>query len=124
MSTSKDILDAYGLSYASGFLPHTAPLRRLPNAYFAPWEDAVSDLPKLVSSRSVRTVVDNFPVLEASELKDEPEWRRAYVLLSFLNQAYIWSEDVPSEVRMRLSSQETGPLTPTSDYHHRLPFHF
>lgn len=98
MSTSKDILDSFGLSYASGFLPHTAPLRRLPDPYFAPWEDAVTNLPDLVARRAVRSTVDKLPILEAAKLKDEPEWRRAYVILGFLTQAYIWSEDIPSEV--------------------------
>lgn len=98
MATPRDILDQYGLSCASGFLPHVPPLRRLPDPYYAPWEGAISELPKLVTAGNVRSVVDDLPILSTQYLYTEPEWRRAYVVLGFLTQAYIWSEDVPSEV--------------------------
>lgn len=111
MSNPLEILERYGVSYASGFLPHTAPLRRLPDVYYAPWEEAVNELPKSITSQNVRSMVDQLPVLETTYLKDEPEWRRAYVVLGFLTQAYIWGEDIPSEV----CEHPKVPSEPTTD---------
>ena len=94
-----ELLKAYGLSEVSGFLPHAAPLCRLRDPYYAPWEELVKDLPRLVANRAVRSIVDELAVLDTASLKNEQEWRRAYVILGFLAQAYVWSEDTPSAVR-------------------------
>ncbi|KAI2604711.1 Indoleamine 2,3-dioxygenase-domain-containing protein [Hypoxylon fragiforme] len=83
----------------NGFLPQREPLRRLPHAYYTPWEAILDDLPSLIKQRRIREVVDSTQVLSTNKLHTEEEWRRAYVVLSFLAHAYIWGGDKASEVR-------------------------
>lgn len=84
----------------NGFLPDDEPLKRLPSPYYAPWEFILDDLPSLIKKRTIRRVVDLTPVLSTGKLHTEGEWRRAYVVLSFLAHAYIWGGERASEVRI------------------------
>ena len=54
----------------------------------------LAQLPRLLQAKSLRREVDALPELEFSEatLRSEEAWRRAYVLLCFLGQAYVWME--------------------------------
>ncbi|EPS43295.1 hypothetical protein H072_2722 [Dactylellina haptotyla CBS 200.50] len=90
-------LEDYSISATTGFLPDIAPLTTLEDLYYAPWETAVSNLQPLLLSKKIRTVVEKLPVLSTERLKTEPEWRRAYVILSFLSHSYIWGDKTPSE---------------------------
>ena len=74
-----------------GFLPPTDPLDKLP-AYFAPWEAAARDLPKLLIAGQVRSRVEALPLLDAGACADDRESRRAMAVLSFLGHAYVWGE--------------------------------
>jgi indoleamine 2,3-dioxygenase len=85
----------------NGFLPVKQPLKCLPNSYYEPWEDIMSHLPELLREKTIRDRIDGLDVLETSKLCTEAEWRRAYVILSFLAHGYIWGGDVPSEVSNR-----------------------
>lgn len=91
-------LDEYGIS-AYGFLPIILPLEILPDPYYRRWEAIVANLQALLLSRRLRHVVDDLDIITASRLRSLPEWRRAYVLLSFMTHAYIWGGDTPEEVR-------------------------
>ncbi|KAI1488024.1 indoleamine 2,3-dioxygenase [Biscogniauxia mediterranea] len=82
----------------NGFLPSRAPLRRLSDPYYAPWEVVLDGLPKLIKEKSIRKAVDGLEVLSTDRLSAEEEWRRAYVILSFLTHGYIWGGDKPAEV--------------------------
>lgn len=84
----------YDLSPRTGFIPATVPLRRLPGGYFAQWEELASRLPELNRDKTVRQAVHQLPEREfnQSTLNSEEEWRRAYVVLSFIGQSYIWVE--------------------------------
>ena len=75
-------------------MPEKPPLARLSGDYFAPWEDLVQHLPELNKTKTLRSEVDELPELDFSHstLKSEEEWRRAYCLLSFIGQSYIWGE--------------------------------
>ncbi|KAI1263735.1 Indoleamine 2,3-dioxygenase [Xylariaceae sp. FL1019] len=90
----------------NGFLPATQPMRRLPDNYYEPWEEIVESIPHLIRNNTIRSAVDVLPVLSTSRLSSETEWRRAYVILSFLTHGYIWGGDRPSEV---LPPQITRP---------------
>lgn len=92
-----DYLLNYSIS-ENGFLPGREPLRRLPNPYYAQWETLLDDLPSLIKDRTVRQSVSRIEVLSTSKLHTQEEWRRAYVVLSFLAHAYIWGGEKPSEV--------------------------
>lgn len=74
------------------------PLEVLPDPYYNPWEAIVANLQALLLSKRLRAVIRNTPVLSTSRLQNLAEWRRAYVLLSFMAHAYIWGGDVPEEV--------------------------
>ncbi|KAI2610490.1 indoleamine 2,3-dioxygenase [Hypoxylon sp. NC1633] len=82
----------------NGFLPEREPLRRLIHPYYRPWEFILDDLPSLIRAKAIRRAVGRIHVLSVTELHTEEEWRRAYVVLSFLAHAYIWGDDTASEV--------------------------
>jgi indoleamine 2,3-dioxygenase len=87
----------FGVSQKNGFLPDTNPLPRLDS--HAEWEILVDEIPHLLESKRFRQSADAMPILDTSSLGEEPEWRRAYHLLSFMTHAYIWGGSQPSEVR-------------------------
>ena len=84
----------FQISPTTGFMPTTPPLTRLPGKYFATWEDLVLQLPQLIESKQLRREVDGLPQLQfnSTTLQSEEEWRRAYTMLCFLGQSYIWME--------------------------------
>lgn len=92
------VLGDYDVSVENGFLPSDVPLQTLPDPYYARWETIFGNLQALILSRRLRGLVDSMPVLSTEHLHTEPEWRRAYVILSFMTHAYIWGGDVPMEV--------------------------
>lgn len=87
----------YGLSAVHGFLPETLPLTRLPDPYYNKWEAIAANLQALVLSGRLRGIIGKLPVLSTVGLEHESEWRRAYSLLCFMLNAYIWGGDSPAE---------------------------
>ncbi|KAI9715364.1 MAG: hypothetical protein M1812_006009 [Candelaria pacifica] len=87
----------YDISPEHGFLPVELPLEILPDPYYNKWEVIVANLQALLLSKRLRGVVERLPVLSTSGLQREAEWRRAYSLLAFMTNAYIWGGDRPSE---------------------------
>ena len=81
----------FSISEVTGFMPQEPPLRRLPD-YYGPWEEVVSNLPALNKEQKTREAVLALPLLEVNEtlLPSEESWRRAYVVLTFVGQSYIW----------------------------------
>lgn len=90
-------LASYGISQ-NGFLPAEAPLRRLPDAFYEPWESLMNQLPALLKAGHVREYVDAVPVLDTSLLNSEPKLQRSYSILAMIAQAYIWQGPEPLEV--------------------------
>jgi indoleamine 2,3-dioxygenase len=90
-------LASYHIS-SNGFLPETAPLSRLPNDYYQPWENVISQISSLIEHQQIREVIDALPLLDTVHLESEAEWQRAYSLLAVLAQGYIWAGPEPSEV--------------------------
>ena len=91
-------LEDYGLSEYYGFLPDELPIEKLSDPYYREWEIVVAGLQALLLSRRLRARIDALPIVTASRLRTEAEWRRAYMLLSFMTHAYIWGGDRPAEV--------------------------
>lgn len=91
-------LDDYGISEHHGFLPDELPIEVLSHPYYREWESVVANLQALLLSKRLKKRVDNLPIVTASKLRTEAEWRRAYMLLSFMTHAYIWGGDIPEEV--------------------------
>jgi indoleamine 2,3-dioxygenase len=82
----------------TGFLPDQPPLDLLPDPYYSPWEGLIENLPTLLKDQTIRSRVHQLPVLNERHLRTVPEWRRAYVILSFLAHGYIWGGDHAAEV--------------------------
>ncbi|KAF2225906.1 Indoleamine 2,3-dioxygenase [Elsinoe ampelina] len=119
ISTVASLLDvsAYGISQ-NGFLPGDAPLRSLPNPYYQPWEALIGSLPEHLEGKTLRTAIDNLAVLSTDGLDTEPEWQRAYLILTMLAQGYIWQGPQPSE---RLPPAISIPLLAVSSHLSVLP---
>lgn len=90
-------LPQYGIS-KNGFLPAGAPLNRLPQDYYQPWESIIDELPVLIEVQQIRQRVDRLPVLSTCHLCSEQEWQRAHSILAVIAQGYIWTGPLPSEV--------------------------
>jgi len=60
--------------------------------YFTPWCNIISDLPRLLESKTLRKRVESLEVLATESLHTLCHWQRAYVILGFLTQAYVWEE--------------------------------
>jgi len=93
--TIRSILIEHDVDPVRGFLPANDPVQRLADA-FEPWERLIIQIPELVSTRQVRHAVDALPELDARRLTEEPELRRAMLLLSVFGSAYVWNQSEPS----------------------------
>ena len=96
--SQESILTRYGVSVKHGFLPGSAPLKKLEDSYYEPWEKIAGDLPNYIQTGSIRQAVESLPILSTSSLHSEQEWQRAYVVLAFLTHAYIWGAKQPKDV--------------------------
>lgn len=94
---SRAALSQYGIS-KNGFLPEEAPLERLPQTCYQPWERIIEELPKLIEQQQIRAKVDALPVLDTAQLSSEAEWQRACSILALIAQGYIWTGPEPSQV--------------------------
>ncbi|KAI1101287.1 indoleamine 2,3-dioxygenase [Jackrogersella minutella] len=111
-SDEHDFIQRYSIS-ENGFLPEREPLKRLPSPYYEPWECLLDHLPSLIKKKTIRKAVENTQVLSTRKIHTEEEWRRAYVVLSFLAHAYIWGGEKASEV---LPSAISVPFLQVSEY--------
>lgn len=94
MSTFTELqLRNFDISEDTGFVASSPLLTSLPE-HFSRWEALAKNLPALIRDRRIREEVHALPSLEFSgeTLTSEKEWQRAYVLLTFLAQAYVWVE--------------------------------
>jgi len=88
----------------NGFLPTRVPLKELPDSYYQPWEVLIAVLPSLLREDTLRSKVDQLPVLFTDRLRKENEFRRAYLILTFLTQAYVWGGQAASQVSPQVQS--------------------
>ncbi|KAI9826436.1 MAG: hypothetical protein M1826_006645 [Phylliscum demangeonii] len=91
------LLDDYAVSATTGFLPAIAPLERLPDPYYAPWEVMIDNLQALLLTGRLPGLVQTLAVLATDRLRTEAEWQRAHSVLAFLAHAYIWGGERPRE---------------------------
>lgn len=83
----------YDVDSVRGFLPSKDPLVSMGDDHFAPWEQFVSRLPKLIGTQRVRRHILTLPCLDTSNIRDVYQLNRAMTLLSYLGHAYIWGEE-------------------------------
>lgn len=112
------VLKDYGLSETHGFLPTEPPLPKLPDPRYEAWETIVANLSTWIRSADLHRAIDRLPVLGTDGLKRAAEWRRAYCLLCFMMQGYVWAGDRP---RDRVPSQIVIPLLSVSDHLNIIP---
>src|SRR5947208_3517709 len=82
-------LAQFDISRQRGFLPGSDPLLRLRQAFDA-WEAIALELPKLLMTDQLRTIVARMPRVDAAPLRDPPQLERAMMLLSYIGHAYVW----------------------------------
>ena len=75
----------------SAFLPEEPPLSKLPDHY-EQWETIIDVLPQLLEEWKLRDKIKELPLLPVSDswLPTERHWQRAYCVLTFLSQGYLW----------------------------------
>lgn len=99
-----ELLASFNVS-KNGFLPAEEPLKTIPNSYYEPWELLVHNLQGLLDNGTLRKRVEQTPVLSTEKLRTEPEWRRAYVILTLLTHSYVWGGEKPAEVCVQYWAQ-------------------
>ena len=84
-------LASFEISSHSGFLLSKPLLPRLPDHY-EQWETIIDVLPKLLKEWKLRDKIKELPLLPVSDswLPTERHWQRAYCVLTFLSQGYLW----------------------------------
>ncbi|KAJ5175696.1 uncharacterized protein N7482_001573 [Penicillium canariense] len=91
-------LDKYEVSAVAGFLPERRPLLKLEDSYYEPWESVASKLPQLIRSDTLRAEIAALPVLDTIHLQSEPNWQRAYVVLGFISNAFLFHKHPPAQI--------------------------
>ncbi len=94
------LLKDYGISPQTGFLPAELPLQCLPHPVYERLERIINNFQSLLLSKRLQTIIDKLPVIPCSHLDTEPEWRRAYSILTFMAHGYIWGGEKPCEVSL------------------------
>lgn len=118
---AKDLFNEFALS-TNAFLPDEPPLQCLHDPRYQPWEDLINALPELIQSRRLRGIVQQLPILLTEGLTTEREWRRAYVILTFLAHGYIWGDDTPAEVPSLYQGGLDNMTDESRCFHHRSPY--
>lgn len=112
----------YGVSEEYGFLSDELPIEILPDPYYKEWEAVVANLQALLLSRRLKRRIDTLPIVTALRLRTPAEWRRAYMLLSFMTHAYIWGGDKPEEVGLSSVCRIFWLTVSHRGSHRRFPF--
>lgn len=90
------LLSQFDIDPVSGFLPTRDPLKKLPD-YFAAWDTAAAQLPKMLVTTKTRSLIEQLPVLDPQKLSGAAELERAMLVLSYLGHGYVWAEGKPAE---------------------------
>ena len=99
-------LESFEISEKTGFLSKK-PSQTLPGPYFGEWEGAAQRIPQLIACNGLRKEVnEKLPEIDFSDitLHTEEQWQRAYIVTTFLAQAYLWEE-------LQGSDSLSGPIT-------------
>ena len=90
-------LSDFGLSEEFGYMQHTEPVATLPPGNEA-WDEMGKNLPKYLMGTNFRQRVKDLPAFKIDTLKTDGEIRRAFLILSYIGQAYQWSDNEPAHV--------------------------
>ncbi len=81
----------FGITEEFGYLPAYEPAQSL-SAGNEEWDQCGKDLPKLLMGTNFRARIRALPSFNVAALKGEAEIQRAMLVLSYIGQAYQWSE--------------------------------
>jgi indoleamine 2,3-dioxygenase len=90
-------LSDFGLSEEFGYMQHVDPATTLPPGNEA-WDEMGKNLPKYLMGTNFRQRVKELPAFKIETLKTDGEIRRAFLVLSYIGQAYQWSDNEPAHV--------------------------
>ncbi|MDA2977973.1 MAG: hypothetical protein O3B81_04290 [Actinomycetota bacterium] len=90
-------LSDFGLSEEFGYMQHNEPVATLPPGNEA-WDEMGKNLPKYLMGTNFRQRVKDLPAFKIEFLKTDGEIRRAFLILSYIGQAYQWSDNEPAHV--------------------------
>jgi len=96
MSKPAKIAD-YGITEEFGYLPAHDPAQSL-SAGNEEWDQFGKDLPKLLMGTNFRKRVQALPKFNIDKLNGEAEIQRAMLVLSYIGQAYQWSDNEAATV--------------------------
>ena len=102
----------FGITEEFGYLPTYDPAQSL-SAGNEEWDQFGKDLPKLLMGTSFRSRVKALPKFNIEKLSGEAEVQRAMLILSYIGQAYQWSENTAAHVmpaNLALPWYEVGKL--------------
>jgi indoleamine 2,3-dioxygenase len=102
----------FGITEEFGYLPTYDPARSL-SAGNEEWDQFGKDLPKLLMGTNFRSRVKALPKFNIEKLSGEAEVQRAMLILSYIGQAYQWSENTAAHVmpaNLALPWYEVGKL--------------
>jgi indoleamine 2,3-dioxygenase len=90
-------LSDFGLSEEFGYMQHSEPVATLPPGNEA-WDEMGKNLPKYLMGSDFRQRVKDLPDFKIDTLKTDGQIRRAFLVLSYIGQAYQWSDNEPAHV--------------------------
>jgi len=102
----------FGITEEFGYLPTYDPAQSL-SAGNEEWDQFGKDLPKLLMGTNFRSRVKALPKFNIEKLSGEAEVQRAMLILSYIGQAYQWSENTAAHVmpaNLALPWYEVGKL--------------
>jgi len=78
-------------------MQHSEPVATLPPGNEA-WDEMGKNLPKYLMGSDFRQRVKDLPDFKIDTLKTDGQIRRAFLVLSYIGQAYQWSDNEPAHV--------------------------
>jgi indoleamine 2,3-dioxygenase len=102
----------YGITEEFGYLPAHDPAQSL-SAGNEEWDQFGKDLPKLLMGTNFRKRVQALPKFNIDKLNGEAEIQRAMLVLSYIGQAYQWSDNQAATVMPQVLAKpwyEVGKL--------------
>jgi len=102
----------FGITEEFGYLPTYDPAHSL-SAGNEEWDQFGKDLPKLLMGTNFRSRVKALPKFNIEKLSGEAEVQRAMLILSYIGQAYQWSENTAAHIipsNLALPWYEVGKL--------------
>ena len=97
MSAQPVKLSDFGISEEFGYMQHSEPVATLPPGNEA-WDEMGKNLPKYLMGSDFRQRVKDLPDFKIDTLKTDGQIRRAFLVLSYIGQAYQWSDNEPAHV--------------------------